>query len=78
MSGYTPDTCKYRDRHGQRGGLRGYCPVCKWRKKFLVKFAWYDLWVGVFYDRRQRTIYICPLPTLLIEWRLPQERTPWA
>lgn len=34
-----------------------------------IKFAWYDIWVGAFWDRKQRILYICPLPMLLIEIR---------
>jgi hypothetical protein len=39
-------------------------------RRVHVRFAWYDLWVGLFYDRKKRIIYVCPMPTLLIEWRL--------
>ena len=27
-------------------------------------FAWYDLWVGVFWDRVKRKLYVMPFPTL--------------
>lgn len=30
-----------------------------------VFFAWYDLWVGAFYDRKARALYICPLPMVV-------------
>jgi hypothetical protein len=26
--------------------------------------AWYDLWVGAFYDRKKRRLYIFPVPCL--------------
>jgi hypothetical protein len=25
-------------------------------------FAWYDLWVGAFYDKHKKRLYVCPLP----------------
>ena len=31
-----------------------------------VFFAWYDFWVGAFYDRSQRALYICLLPCCVI------------
>lgn len=35
------------------------------RGRVRVFFAWYDLWVGAYYDRNEKTLYICPLPTLV-------------
>jgi hypothetical protein len=31
-----------------------------------VFFAWYDLWVGAYFDRKARALYVCPLPMLVI------------
>jgi hypothetical protein len=25
-------------------------------------FRWYDIWIGAYYDRANRTLYVCPLP----------------
>lgn len=35
-----------------------------------VRLAWYDMWVGAYWDRRARILYVCPLPMLLVELRL--------
>ncbi len=40
--------------------------------KFAVSFAWYDLWIGAYWDRRKRVLYVCPLPMLVLcFWRSP-------
>ena len=32
--------------------------------KFKLMFAWYDFWVGLFWDKKKKVLYIFPLPTL--------------
>ncbi len=34
-----------------------------------IRFAWYDMWVGAYWDRRDRVLYLCPLPMILVEVR---------
>ena len=56
--------------HGQRCKLRYDASVGDYvvvdEPKFRVRpfVAWYDFWVGVFVDRKQRQIYIFPLPMI--------------
>lgn len=35
--------------------------------KVSLFFARYDFWVGFFYDQKKRTLYICPLPMVVIK-----------
>jgi hypothetical protein len=34
-----------------------------------LSIAWYDLWIGAYWDRRERVLYVCPLPCLLLTIR---------
>lgn len=36
------------------------------RVKFFI--AWYDLWIGAYYDRKARALYVCPLPCLVFRF----------
>jgi len=33
-----------------------------------VSWRWYDCWVGAYWDRFDRTLYVCPLPFLVLSW----------
>ncbi len=39
--------------------------------KIKLLFAWYDLWVGAYWDRKNRTLYLLPIPCcgIVITWR---------
>ncbi|MAZ56194.1 hypothetical protein CL653_00170 [bacterium] len=44
-------------------------------KRICLSFAWYDLWLGVFVDKQNHKLYICPLPTILITINLENRTT---
>lgn len=37
------------------------------KPKIELMFAWYDIWVGVFIDKRKRIVYVFPLPMIGIK-----------
>jgi len=36
-------------------------------------FAWYDLWMGIFWDRKQRKLYFLPFPCVGVVLEFPRE-----
>ena len=34
-------------------------------------FAWYDFWIGIFYDKSKRWVYIFPVPMFGIILKIP-------
>jgi hypothetical protein len=35
--------------------------------KVQFYFLWYDFWVGFYYDRNKKALYICPIPMFVIK-----------
>lgn len=35
--------------------------------RISVFIAWYDLWIGAYWDRAKRTLYVCPVPCVVIK-----------
>jgi len=42
--------------------------------KFRIFWAWFDCWIGWYYDVGHRTLYICPLPTLVLRIEFQGEK----
>jgi hypothetical protein len=32
--------------------------------KISIVIAWYDLWIGAYYDRKTRSLYVLPIPCI--------------
>jgi hypothetical protein len=35
--------------------------------KIKIFFAWYDFWIGFYFDRHGKALYFCPLPCVVIK-----------
>lgn len=35
--------------------------------KISMFFAWYDMWIGAYWDKSKRILYICPIPCVVIK-----------
>jgi len=42
--------------------------------KISFIFAWFDFWVGVYYDRNKSWLYVLPIPMVGFILKLPQRR----
>jgi len=42
--------------------------------KIKLIFAWYDLWVGFFWDSKKKWLYVFPIPMFGIILKFKQER----
>jgi len=42
----------------------------KLKKHFTLRLLWYDMWIGAYWDRSSRCLYVCPLPMICIRFYL--------
>ena len=40
--------------------------------KVKLFFAWYDFWIGFYWDRDKRALYIAPLPFIVFKVQRPE------
>lgn len=42
----------------------------RWLPEIYPVFAWYDLWVGAYWDRKNRKLYLLPIPCIgwVFDW----------
>ena len=38
-----------------------------WKLKLF--FAWYDLWIGAYIDRRGKSVYLCLIPMIVLKFQ---------
>ncbi len=44
----------------------------KKRLNIDVAFLWFDFWVGLYFDRAKKVLYICLLPMLVFSFRIDE------
>jgi hypothetical protein len=41
--------------------------------KVTFFFAWYDFWIGFYYDRDEKALYFCPIPCCVFKFERVQK-----
>jgi len=76
MKGYAmkdfPWPCPKCGASMARTWFKHWCPACGfvWARRIRAYFAWYDMWVGAYYDQEERILYVCLLPCCVIRLEL--------
>lgn len=58
--------------------LHVLCGAIAWlvgAKEVDYLFAWYDLWIGAYWDREKKWLYILPLPCvgIILKYSTPEQ-----
>lgn len=46
--------------------------------KVKIIFAWYDFWIGLFYDQQKKRLYVFPIPMIGIRIDFKKEYKPFS
>ncbi len=47
------------------------------RPRLSLFFRWYDLWIGAYYDTKNRVLYVCPIPMFGLKIQLGKDKATW-
>lgn len=64
------------NQEAKPGSLHPACSAARWSARLI--FAWYDLWVGIFWDSRKRKLYILPVPCVGVVIEFPMRQNDQA
>ena len=53
-------------KHAKAAIRKCYGVWAQLSKRLFVGWVWFDLWVGAYWDSKARSLYLCPLPTLVL------------
>ena len=45
------------------------------RLKIELNFRWFDIWIGVYIDTKNRAIYVCLIPMIVLSIRIADKLT---
>ena len=57
--------------------MRIYWLIIKSIRLKKIIFAWYDFWIGIYYDRKKRQIYIFPIPCIGVMLQIGASESMW-
>jgi hypothetical protein len=47
------------------------------RIRISFLFAWFDLWIGLYFDKKNHILYICPIPCCVIKLEITPRGRYW-
>ncbi len=43
-----------------------------------LSFKWYDLWIGAYWSRQDRCLYVCPMPCVVLSVAFGRSEKMWG